>query len=192
MAATEPLSSASPFDAARLESVFNNLFSATCATRLRGGAEEPLYQPAAVAGELHTLHYRQDFFASALHEIAHWCIAGDERRQLFDFGYWYAPEGRGLDQQKAFEAAERKPQALEWYFSKACAYRFQASIDNFALAEAELHQVDDFRQTLLLQALNWRKIGLPDRAAKFYLALCSEFGTVVPAHRQSFTLADLC
>ena len=91
------------FDSRRLEFVFNQCFAATEHTQLRGGAEEPLYQPASGAGGMHLLFYREDYFASALHEIAHWCIAGSARRRMVDFGYWYAPDGRDAQQQAAFE-----------------------------------------------------------------------------------------
>ncbi len=119
------------FIVARLESVFRACFNESENTLLRGGAVEPFYQPAGGERSVNLLIYREDFFASALHEIAHWCVAGNARRRQRDFGYWYAPEGRSSQQQTAFEAMEVKPQALEWFFSKACGYRFQVSVDNF-------------------------------------------------------------
>lgn len=180
-----------PFSSARLERMFNVCFYARYNTRLSGGASEPLYQPAGVAGECNALHYRQDYFASALHEVSHWCIAGQQRRLQADFGYWYAPEGRCLNHQRAFEAVERKPQALEWYFSKACGYRFEVSVDNLDLVNAGLYDATVFQRAVLEQALHWRRVGLPARAAAFYQALCCEFGTVVPAPQQPFSLAEL-
>ncbi len=180
-----------PFHAERLEQVFNNCFGQSYNTRLLGGADEPLYQPAAVAGASHAIHYRQDYFASALHEVAHWCIAGAARRRQLDFGYWYAPEGRCVTQQLAFETVERKPQALEWYFSKACNYRFQVSADNLVLASTGTLDTTTFPQAVLEQALLWQADGLPERAAVFYQALCCEFGTRVAAETLCFTLAEL-
>ena len=103
---------ASGFQAARLERVFTGCFARQWRTVLLGGAEEPYYQPAADRHATHLLHYRSDFFASALHEVAHWCIAGEQRLQLADFGYWYAPDGRDAAQQRDFEAVEVKPKAL--------------------------------------------------------------------------------
>jgi elongation factor P hydroxylase len=180
-----------PFLSARLERVFNSCFHARYHTRLFGGAAEPVYQPGGFASKCNALYYREDYFASALHEVSHWCIAGVQRRQQPDFGYWYAPEGRSLDQQRAFETAERKPQALEWYFSKACGYRFQVSIDNLQLANAGLHDATAFRHAVLEQALIWQEQGMPPRAAVFYQALCYEFGTAVPAAQLQFSLAEL-
>jgi elongation factor P hydroxylase len=180
-----------PFRAERLEQVFDRCFAQSYNTRLLGGADEPLYQPATVAGASNAIRYRQDYFASALHEVSHWCIAGAARRRQLDFGYWYAPEGRCVKQQLAFETVERKPQALEWYFSKACNYRFQVSADNLALANAGTLDTATFPQAVLEQVLRWQADGLPERAAVFYRALCSEFGTGAGAETPCFTLEDL-
>ena len=163
------------FDATRLERVFDRCFLADYRTCLRGGALEPLYQPSTQDDQPNVLWYREDFFASALHEVAHWCIAGDDRRQQVDFGYWYAPDGRDAAQQAAFEAVERKPQALEWYFSLACGYRFRLSADNLGAGEGELPDNSVFRSAVCAQALRWRRDGLPTRAQHFFAALCAEF-----------------
>lgn len=186
-----PLPVLKTFHAARLERVFDDCFAASCNTRLCGGADEPLYQPAVTSAAYHVLYYRGDYFASALHEIAHWCIAGAQRRQQLDFGYWYVPESRSTDQQCAFEAVECKPQALEWFFSRACTYRFQVSADNPDLASLGMLNTAAFQHGVLEQALAWQKAGLPARAAAFYGALCREFGTATVAAQLDFTLAEL-
>ena len=164
------------FDCSRLVAVFDACFGVTENTSLVGGAEEPLYQPADQSQPRNLLYFREDYFASALHETAHWCIAGAERRKQVDFGYWYAPEGRSAEQQRAFEAAEVKPQALEWIFSLACGYRFRISVDNFG-DEGELVDSSRFRHALVAQAIHWQRVGLPPRAAVFFTALAREFGT---------------
>jgi hypothetical protein len=161
----------------RLERVFADCFLASCCTRLVGGALEPLYQPATKAGGLHLLWYREDYFASALHETAHWCIAGKARRQQTDFGYWYAPDGRSQAQQQAFEAAESRPQALEWLFSRACGFSFCLSTDNLNAQDGSVADNSDFQMQVFAQARHWQERGLPARAAQFYRALCREFGT---------------
>lgn len=176
----------------RLEHVFNTCFSRDYNTRLCGGADEPVYQPCNRAGADSRLFYRQDYFASALHEVAHWCIAGAQRRREVDFGYWYAPEGRSIEQQRAFEAVECKPQALEWYFSKACNYRFRVSTDNIELTNAGEYDASAFEQAVLAQALRWQRLGLPRRAEVFYRALCAEFGTRVPSGQLHFAMATQC
>jgi elongation factor P hydroxylase len=179
------------FDCSRVERVFNQCFAGTYKARLCGGADEPLYQPAQAPGAYHALYYRGDYFASALHETAHWCIAGAGRRQQPDFGYWYTPEGRNLDQQRAFEAAEYKPQALEWFFSRACAFRFQVSADNLALDRLGKLDTSTFQKRVLEQARAWQVTGLPARPGIFYQALCHEFGTAVSPGQLRFERVDL-
>ena len=177
------------FDSRRLEAVFNQCFRASYATLLLGGADEPFYSPASDHGGYHALHYREDFFASALHEVAHWCIAGSERRQLADFGYWYAADDRDAQQQLAFERVEGRPQALEWIFSKACGFIFQVSLDNFN--ENVDSTADSFTRHVHAEACRWQACGLPDRAQLFFLALCEEFGTALTVDALSFPLAEL-
>ena len=182
---------AQPFSAARLVQVFADCFAERWQTRLVGGADEPYYQPARAPGEYHTLYFRHDFFASALHEVAHWCIAGEQRRQQFDFGYWYAPDGRDARQQCAFEAAECRPQALEWFFSRACGYRFQLSVDNPGMTAQGLPGITSFHHQVVAQAHIWQARGLSERAGVFYSALCREFGTGVTPDKLNFTLEQL-
>jgi elongation factor P hydroxylase len=124
----------------------------------------------------HRLYYRKDYFASALHESAHWCIAGPERRLQVDFGYWYAPDGRDPVAQRRFEAVESKPQALEWLFSIACGYRFRLSRDNLADPGGTDLNTDTFGVAVLNHARAWQRRGLPSRAALFFSALGAEFG----------------
>jgi elongation factor P hydroxylase len=165
------------FQARRLERLFANCFADAWRTRLIGGAGEPYYQPATPAQKYHLLYYRSDYFASALHEIAHWCIAGEERRQLPDFGYWYAPDGRSPAQQRAFEAVESKPQALEWLFSRACGYRFCISVDNLGAPDTLASDTTAFKRQVLADALAWQRDGLPPRAQIFFAVLSAAFDT---------------
>jgi elongation factor P hydroxylase len=162
------------FNAANLERVFAGCFAAEYNTRLVGGASEPLYQPAPDGRGEHLVFYREDYFASALHEVAHWCIAGPGRRRQVDFGYWYAPDGRTAAQQRAFERVEYKPQALEWLFSRACGFPFSVSLDNLD-GEREPDS-GNFRRAIFAQAQRWQRAGLPARAARFFDALSSALG----------------
>lgn len=181
------------FCSQRLERTFDACFASAYRTRLVGGALEPLYEPASpVEGRpCSLLHYREDYFASALHEVAHWCIAGPGRRELVDFGYWYAPDGRSAAQQRAFERVECKPQALEWFFSKACARPFRVSADNLDGRGAGLQDSGCFERQVLQQALLWQRSSLPARALQFYRALCREFATVLAPAELEFSLRDL-
>ena len=179
------------FDGGILEQIFNDCFLKTESTCLIGGASEPIYRPSQSHDQPHEIHYREDYFASALHEVAHWCIASEYRRQLIDFGYWYAPDGRSEAQQQAFEAVEYQPQALEWYFSRACAYRFQVSVDNLDAQTGELPDTSGFRRRVYDQVVQWQRDGLPARAAIFFKGLCREFGTAIPPEQLHFSLAEL-
>jgi len=175
----------------RLERVFADCFADKLHTRLQGGVDEPLYQPARRQGQTHVLYYRADYFASALHEVAHWCIAGAARRQLVDFGCWYAPDGRSGVQQEAFEAVESRPQALEWYFAKACGYRFRVSADNLDRVSGKLPDISGFHRQVYEQALCLQRDGLPRRAAELFHGLSREFNTLITPDALHFTLAEL-
>ena len=113
-----------------VEAIFQQCFASDFRTRLVGGAVEPLYLPETEAS-FAEIHYRHDYQRSALHEVAHWCLAGRQRRQLDDYGYWYLP-ARNAAQQAAFEAVEARPQALEALFAEAAGVDFQVSSDDVA------------------------------------------------------------
>ena len=100
--------------------LFDRVFREDQNTVLVAGGEEPVYLPADERFPHHRIVFRHDYVASALHEVAHWCVAGAARRALTDYGYWYAPDGRSTERQAEFEAVEARPQALEWIFSSAC------------------------------------------------------------------------
>ena len=103
-----------------ISAIFADEFEAKYSTILVGGGSEPLYLPKTSDNLPAKIIYRADYLSSALHEIAHWCIAGKKRLNMQDYGYWYAPDGRSAEQQELFEQSEVKPQALEWMFSVAC------------------------------------------------------------------------
>ncbi len=162
-----------------VETLFERCFYGQYNTRLCGGGAEPMYLPAQNDTTHHRLVYRADYVASALHEIAHWCIAGSERRQQVDFGYWYAPDGRDGQQQRAFEAMEVKPQSLEWIFSEALGIRFRLSADNLNGcngARDASADGNDFADQVHAQVLRYCHSGLPVRAARFADALANSRG----------------
>ena len=77
--ATAKLVAVNEPSAADIVAVFNQCFAQTYAVEMRGGADEPLYLPANLDKPAELI-FREDFPASALHEAAHWCIAGEQRR----------------------------------------------------------------------------------------------------------------
>ncbi len=145
--------------------LFNRLFLPSENPCLVAGDDEPIYLPADNEHPHHRLIFAHGFYESALHEISHWCIAGKERRQLTDFGYWYEPDGRSADQQRAFEQVEVKPQAVEWLLSVACGRRFYVSTDNLnGEPEAVAAGLQRFRLNVAEQAEVYLRDGLPQRA----------------------------
>lgn len=172
---------------AAIHRAFDKAFAQDMNTVLLGGAKEPLYQPAEGLLDQHTIFYTLNYPASALHEVAHWCIAGKRRRGLVDYGYWYAPDGRSADQQHAFEQVEVKPQAIEWHFSLACQMTFHLSADNL---EAAMPVSDKFANAVIEQARAYAVDGLPVRAARFRSALVEQWGGVAP-NIDDFCLAFL-
>ncbi len=155
--------------------IFNALFAKEYNTQLMGGKDEPLYQPAVQLftnknQPVNRIFFTQDYVRSALHEIAHWVIAGSERRKLVDYGYWYCADGRNKMQQQSFEKVEIYPQAIEWLFCNACRINFQPSSDNLnnPLTASErqlfLSKIEQKKLTLTME-------NLPLRAAKFIGAL---------------------
>lgn len=120
-----------------------------------GGFDEPEYIPGN-ASQPASIRYRFDYVQSALHEVAHWCVAGEARRKLHDYGYWYAPDGRNAAQQAKFYEVESRPQALEWLFSSAAGISFRPSLDNLSLGGGELLPLPvEFTQRLKGYALEY-------------------------------------
>lgn len=154
--------------------LFNPLFEAQEKTILVAHGTEPLYLPADSNFPLNRIIFRQDYFSSALHEVAHWCIAGAVRRTQVDYGYWYNPDGRNAAEQALFEAMEVKPQALEWIFSIAAKSKFTVSVDN--LNGEKIGNADAFEKKISQQMQDYLAKGLPVRAALFTEALRVFYG----------------
>lgn len=172
-----------------LITIFNRCFSESYNTRLIKGDDEPIYLPADSERSFHGIYFAHGFFASALHECAHWLIAGPERRQQIDFGYWYVPDGRTAEQQNLFQRVEVKPQAIEWILSRACGHRFQVSVDNLNGLMSE-GAVLDFKQAVYRQVQDYCDIGLPQRTALFRQNLCEFYHTPLPLDRDDFCQRD--
>lgn len=152
-----------------LETIFDACFLTSHRTVLCGGADEPLYEVSPTPDlEPHRVIYRADYASSALHEVAHWCIAGRVRRQQTDYGYWYAPDGRSPAQQAEFERVEVKPQALESIFAEAAGVAFVLSADNL---DGDPDPSEAFARAVAEQRARYLEAGLPARAGTFWHAL---------------------
>jgi elongation factor P hydroxylase len=168
--------------------VFNELFLKSHNTLLCGGAEEPIYAPADKNFLQHRIVFSHNYAASALHEVAHWCVAGENRRLLCDYGYWYAPDGRSTAQQQEFELAEVKPQALEWLFAQAAGLTFRVSADNL---DSSLGASQGFKDNIHYQVGDYLSTGLSSRAQEFVEGLAQATSMYLPLNYSDFELSSL-
>lgn len=157
--------------------IFNRCFESEYQTQLVLGDDEPMYVPASLDNAYHRVYFAHGYYSSALHECAHWLIAGDARRQSVDYGYWYVPDGRNAAEQALFQQVEVKPQALEWILSAAALFPFQLSLDNLNGAPLD---TATFKKNVIQQVRHYCQQGLPARAAQFRLALCTFYDTPHP------------
>lgn len=168
--------------------IFNDCFLEKYNTQLVKGLDEPIYLPADEQRPHNELYFAHGFFASALHESSHWLIAGENRRKLVDFGYWYAPDGRSVEQQEIFQKVEVKPQAIEWILSMAANYRFRLSIDNLNGPDSD---TDDFKEAVHQQVKIYCEQGLSQRAESLRQALCRFYGTNPHLNVKDFDIESL-
>lgn len=171
-----------------LINIFNGCFFEEYNTCLVKGEDEPLYLPQDENRPHNELHFAHGFFASALHESAHWLIAGEKRRKMVDFGYWYAPDGRTAEQQEQFQSVEVKPQAIEWILSQAAGFRFRVSIDNLNGQESDTER---FKEAVINQVKTYCEKGLSERAERFRQALCHFYGTPLSLNIVNFDRESL-
>lgn len=147
---------------------FNSTFARSENVVLVGGADAPFYVPAR-APHRSIIRYRENFAASALHEVAHWCRAGRGRRLQHDFGFWYLPPPRDKHETHAFLDAEVPAQALESIFSAAAGLPFRVSLDDLELELSGCRE--QFAERVAAREQLWWSNGLPARAARFESAL---------------------
>ena len=167
--------------------LFNATFTEPENTVLVKGDLEPIYIPAKNPQLHHQIVFAHGYFASALHEIAHWCIAGKQRRLLEDYGYWYSPDGRDVKQQTEFEMVEVKPQAIEWAFSCASGKPFTVSTDNLNAAPSDSQY---FQESVQQQAKHYLDNAFPPRAAEFIRVLQAFYQTG-NLHREMFDVESV-
>lgn len=149
----------SPLPLTELTQLLNLQFLPHYHTLLRGGYEEPFYV-APAQDRPAEIQFTHDYYRSALHELAHWCVAGAERRKIDDYGYWYAPDGRTQQQQEEFFKVEVKPQAIEWALSLICGVKFDVSVDNLSNT---VSGADAFKQAVREQLSVYLENAFPAR-----------------------------
>lgn len=168
--------------------LFEQCFGHDYNTRLVRGCSEPEYRAASSASSHNQIIFAHGFFRSALHECAHWLIAGMHRRQLDDYGYWYEADGRNRAQQSEFEKVEVMPQALEWILTKACNHSFQVSIDNLG---GESTDPEPFKRAVYTKVLSLQVTGLSDRAEYFRYTLAGFYDAPLKLADMVFEYAEL-
>jgi elongation factor P hydroxylase len=189
--------------------LFSDTFFKEFNTRLIKGGDEPLYLPAKsllakglLANSLstssllettsseneprayHQIIFARGYYASAFHEISHWCQAGEARRLLEDFGYWYKPDGRNEQEQKEFEQVEVIPQAIEWAFNVAAQRKFNVSSDNLSGFQADVYC---FKKKVFQQVQVFLEEGFPVRANQFIEVLAQFYNTPLPLTINDFS-----
>ncbi len=162
---------------------FNHWFSHLNVCLVKGDFE-PEYFPATEDAPAR-IQFAHGFFNSALHEISHWTIAGEQRRLLPDLGYWYAPDGRTAEQQALFEQVEIKPQAIEWMFAQAFGRRFRVSLDNLTGDGGDGASFKDNVYAQVQQYFNG-EAKLPRDAAHFIACICACTRGGKTLHRDEF------
>lgn len=159
----------------QLIDIFDSCFFEEFNVRLVKGDDEPIYLPADEQEKFNRIVFAHGYYASGMHEISHWCVAGAERHKLVDFGYWYCPDGRDAQTQSEFEKVEIKPQAYEWLFCAAAGFSFNVSCDNLS-GDCEPDRVG-FQNKVRLEVLKMLRDGIPPRPARFIKALQSFYNT---------------
>lgn len=155
-----------------LITLFKHTFGDAFNTFLITGEDEPVYLPADTQNKQHRIVFAHGFYASALHEIAHWLVAGEQRRLLVDYGYWYEPDGRDAKLQAEFEKVEITPQAIEWALAVSCGFKFDVSVDNLSDINIDRlsfkHKVHDRVMNYLQNGFSERTISLINACRDFY------------------------
>jgi len=176
------------FDPQDLITLFNSCFFDSFNTVLVRGEDEPIYLPANMDSPNHQIVFAHGYFSSGLHEIAHWLVAGPQRRLQEDYGYWYQPDGRNASQQAEFEKVEVAPQAMEWMLSKACGKPFRLSLDNLS---GEPTDSKAFAINVLSKVHANISRGLNPRAKLFLNKLCEFYGTPTELMSEDFQLQEI-
>lgn len=167
--------------------IFEDTFFNNYNTQLVCGDDEPIYLPADNNVAYHRIIFAHGFYASALHEMAHWLVAGEQRRLSEDYGYWYEPDGRTALQQAEFEKVEVIPQAIEWAVALSCGFKFDVSVDNLSGIEIDRQA---FKHKVYQQVLHYLENGFSQRTTLLIKA-CADFYNTTPLNAEIFTYSGM-
>jgi elongation factor P hydroxylase len=161
----------------KLINLLNNKYLNQFNTQIVGGFVEPFYK-ASINHKHAEIQFSYSYIRSALHELSHWCVAGEERRKSDDYGYWYAVDGRNQQQQDEFFKLEIKPQSIEWAFSIICGVEFEASVDNL---NNSVKGIDEFNENLVIQMQEYLTDGFSKRVTEIIKLLADNQSIDNPA-----------
>jgi len=170
-----------------LIAIFERTFFQHYNTRLIKGDDEPIYLPANNETPYHQIVFAHGYFSSGLHEISHWLVAGEARRKLEDFGYWYCPDGRDIQKQLEFEKVEVKPQAIEWLLCVAADFKFNVSVDNLNGEQTDRYA---FQERVHAQVLFLLDNGFNERTETLLKAFSNFYRTPWPLAAEQFDWQD--
>ncbi|WP_022940835.1 elongation factor P hydroxylase [Psychromonas hadalis] len=170
-----------------LIAIFETTFFNEFNTKLICGDDEPIYLPADDKHLSHRIIFAHGFYASALHEVAHWLVAGEKRRLVEDYGYWYEPDGRSIIQQTEFEKVEIVPQAIEWAISVSCGFKFDVSADN--LSGIEINRLA-FKHNVYQHVVRYLNNGFSTRTQQLVDA-CGAFYKTAPLTKEMFSYLEM-
>lgn len=171
-----------------LAALFNMVFEGSEQTVLIATDDEPHYLPKGDDRLDYRIFYTRDSYTSLMHEVAHWCRAGVDRRQLPDYGYWYQAGNRLPPAQQLYVQSESKTQALEWIFCVAAGLRLQI------IPENQPHSFEpspEFKRSIYDAALNYLRRGLSDRSERFKQTLLSHYQKHIIFDERLFLFEDL-
>ena len=119
-----------------------------------------------------TIGYGCTLMSKSCVELCHYCLAGDRRRQLDDFGYWYSPCGRSTEEQIQFEKVEARPQGLEKLMCELLGIKFLPSLDDFSGRPASSEFLESLEESYQEMKIN------PPPTAKKVLVALKELGAI--------------
>jgi elongation factor P hydroxylase len=163
----------SPINYTPFIELFNAEFKDSENTSIAESPDEPIYLPANETESLNQILYTAGSYTSVLHEISHWCIAGEGRRKQVDYGYWYKPDFQTPKESELYTQFEAKTHGIEWIFSLAAGVPFYIIPNNLS-AGFEVSQ--DLKEAVYRATLNYLNKGLPISAERFKHALLKYYG----------------
>ncbi len=132
--------------------------------------------PADAEVPYNRIVFAHGFYASAIHEISHWCIAGKARRELVDFSATGIARMGVMPKRKAsLKMLKRSRRHSTGCSVLAAGYPLNVSCDNLE-GDFEPDRVV-FQRRVHAQVMDYLANGIPERPARFIKALQNYYHT---------------